>query len=73
MPTVRALSTVMELPSNDMGPNLTTRGARMQVDLDPFLNLDLFAMTGPVFSPHPHAGFSAASRSPSMPPTGAWS
>jgi redox-sensitive bicupin YhaK (pirin superfamily) len=31
----------------------------MRVDLDPFLNVDLFAMTGPVFAPHPHAGFSA--------------
>lgn len=56
----RRLSTVIDLPTHDAGPAFQARGSRMQVDLDPFLNIDLFAMTGPMFAPHPHAGFSAA-------------
>ena len=55
----RTLSTVLELDTHRHGTVFSARGARMTVDLDPFLNIDLFAMTGPVFSPHPHAGFSA--------------
>ncbi|HAJ46452.1 MAG TPA: hypothetical protein DCL54_07725, partial [Alphaproteobacteria bacterium] len=27
--------------------------------MDPFLNIDVFAMDRPIFPPHPHAGFSA--------------
>lgn len=57
--TARVLSTVVDLPTHEMGPAFSARGPRMTVDLDPFLNVDLFAMTGPVFAPHPHAGFSA--------------
>jgi redox-sensitive bicupin YhaK (pirin superfamily) len=30
-----------------------------ELDLDPFLNVDLFHMSQPTFPPHPHAGFSA--------------
>lgn len=30
-----------------------------EVNLDPFLNIDLFEMSEPTFPPHPHAGFSA--------------
>ncbi|MFE1985854.1 pirin family protein [Streptomyces mirabilis] len=55
----RALSTVMELDTHERGTLFSARGARFAVDLDPFLNTDLFRMTGPVFAPHPHAGFSA--------------
>ncbi len=29
------------------------------LNLDPYLNLDLFEMSRPIFPPHPHAGFSA--------------
>jgi len=38
-----------------------TVGARSagELDLDPFLNVDLFHMSQPTFPPHPHAGFSA--------------
>lgn len=57
--TQRILSTVMELQTHEQGTVFSARGARFQVDLDPFLNIDLFEMTGPVFAPHPHAGFSA--------------
>jgi redox-sensitive bicupin YhaK (pirin superfamily) len=28
-------------------------------DLDPVIGIDQFSMRGPVFVPHPHAGFSA--------------
>ena len=59
MSDARVLSTVLELPTHQSGSVFSARGPRMQVDLDPFLNVDLFAMTGPVFAPHPHAGFSA--------------
>ncbi|MEU3618937.1 pirin-like C-terminal cupin domain-containing protein [Streptomyces sp. NPDC006872] len=55
----RVLSTVMEIETHERGTLFSARGARFAVDLDPFLNTDLFRMTGPVFSPHPHAGFSA--------------
>ena len=30
-----------------------------EMNLDPFLNIDLFKMSEPTFRPHPHAGFSA--------------
>ncbi|MFK0113361.1 pirin family protein [Streptomyces sp. NPDC091217] len=55
----RTLSTVVELDSHEAGVRFSARGPRFTVDLDPFLNIDLFRMTGPVFAPHPHAGFSA--------------
>lgn len=55
----RSLSAVVDLPTHDGGPAFSARGPRMAVDLDPFLNIDLFEMRGPVFAPHPHAGFSA--------------
>ena len=57
--TTRTFSTITELPTHDGGPVFSARGPRGMVDLDPFLNVDLFHMTGPVFAPHPHAGFSA--------------
>ncbi|MEW1722883.1 pirin family protein [Streptomyces sp. NPDC093109] len=55
----RVLSTVTEIDTHERGTLFSARGARFSVDLDPFLNTDLFRMTGPVFAPHPHAGFSA--------------
>lgn len=55
----RFFSTVVDLDTHGAGPTFAARGPRMMVDLDPFLNVDLFEMRGPVFAPHPHAGFSA--------------
>jgi len=57
--TARTFSTITEMPTHEGGPAFSARGPRGMVDLDPFLNVDLFQMTGPVFAPHPHAGFSA--------------
>jgi redox-sensitive bicupin YhaK (pirin superfamily) len=57
--TKRTLSTVMELKTDRRNSTFTVRGVRFQVGLDPFLNVDLFELTGPVFAPHPHAGYSA--------------
>lgn len=43
-----------------LGAGLTVAGVRGQAGLtDPFLMVDHFHMTQPVFPPHPHAGFSA--------------
>jgi redox-sensitive bicupin YhaK (pirin superfamily) len=57
--TTRSLSTVPELPIHEMGPLFVARRPPGDMNLDPFLNIDLFRITGPVFEPHPHAGFSA--------------
>lgn len=57
--TTRRLSTVTELPTQEMGGVFAARRPPFDVDLDPFLNIDLFHVTGIVFAPHPHAGFSA--------------
>ena len=43
----------------EMGGVFAARRPPFDVDLDPFLNIDLFHVTGIVFAPHPHAGFSA--------------
>ncbi|MFE4758200.1 pirin family protein [Streptomyces mirabilis] len=56
----RVLSTVTDIDTHKIGTQLPARGARGTVDLDPFINLDLFEVSGPTFAPHPHAGFSAA-------------
>lgn len=45
------------------GPGLVTTDiseAGTGLDLDPFLIVSLYEMTGPTFPPHPHAGFSVA-------------
>ena len=56
--TQRPLASVSELPTHRMNELFSARRTQ-GVDLDPFLNNDLFHMSGPVFAPHPHAGFSA--------------
>ncbi|MFJ8025745.1 pirin family protein [Streptomyces sp. NPDC096311] len=56
----RVLSTVTDIDTHKIGTQFSARGSRFAVDLDPFLNMDLFEITGPTFAPHPHAGFSAA-------------
>ncbi|MGH3720773.1 MAG: pirin family protein [Pseudonocardiaceae bacterium] len=58
--TKRTLSTVMELKTERRNSAFTVRGVQFKVDLDPFLNIDLFEIAGPVFASHPHAGFSVA-------------
>lgn len=53
----RTLSAVLELDTHRMSAAFSARGARMGVDLNPFINIDLFTMTGPVFAPSPACGF----------------
>jgi redox-sensitive bicupin YhaK (pirin superfamily) len=54
---------LFQMPTGISRPELVTRDL-MAVDLDglidPFLVISLFDMRGPVFPPHPHAGFSVA-------------
>lgn len=57
--TTRNLSVIEHLPTHEMGANFAARRPPAGLQLDPFLNIDLFRITGPVFAPHPHAGFSA--------------
>lgn len=49
------------MPEIHHSDHFRTIGARSSpaLDLDPFLNIDLFHMSQPTFAPHPHAGFSA--------------
>lgn len=51
----------IQLEVRAMSPGFRSAGVRSGegLDLDPFLNLDLFQMSAPTFPPHPHAGFSA--------------
>jgi redox-sensitive bicupin YhaK (pirin superfamily) len=51
------------MPTGIDRPELTTRdlmAARLGDRIDPFLVVSLFDMRGPMFPPHPHAGFSVA-------------
>lgn len=58
--TPRQFSAVAPLQSHELGTAFTARGTRGVVDLNPFINIDLFEMTGRTFAVHPHAGFSVA-------------
>lgn len=58
--TPHVISAVVDLQGHSLGSTFTARGVRGTVDLNPFINIDLAEMTGPVFSVHPHAGFSVA-------------
>lgn len=51
----------IQLEKHTLSPGFQSAGIRSvgKVNLDPFLNLDLFNMSEPTFPPHPHAGFSA--------------
>jgi quercetin 2,3-dioxygenase len=63
MPSPRLVRAVREIPVASMGPQLSSREvhqALAEQELDPFLVISLFEMSGPVFPPHPHAGFSVA-------------
>jgi redox-sensitive bicupin YhaK (pirin superfamily) len=57
---MRKVSRHVELSSSSPSAGFSAIGLRAhQIDLDPFLNVDLFHMSQPTFPPHPHAGFSA--------------
>lgn len=61
--STRVLQAVREAPTAQMGSHLSSREvhqALSEQELDPFLVVSLFEMSGPVFPPHPHAGFSVA-------------
>jgi redox-sensitive bicupin YhaK (pirin superfamily) len=54
---------VIRVPSGLDLPGLVTNDLTFEIHrarIDPFLVISLFDMTGPVFPPHPHAGFSVA-------------
>jgi redox-sensitive bicupin YhaK (pirin superfamily) len=55
--------TMIALPQGFNRPELTTHDLTFDTfggAIDPFLIISLFDMRGPVFPPHPHAGFSVA-------------
>jgi hypothetical protein len=55
--------TLFPMPTGIDRPELTTRdlmAASLGSLIDPFLVISLFDMRGPLFPPHPHAGFSVA-------------
>lgn len=56
-------ATLFPMPTGISRPELTTRdlmAASLGDRIDPFLVISLFDMRGPLFPPHPHAGFSVA-------------
>lgn len=56
-------ATLYPMPTGITRPELTTRdlmAAHLGARIDPFLVISLFDMRGPLFPPHPHAGFSVA-------------
>jgi redox-sensitive bicupin YhaK (pirin superfamily) len=63
------------VPAGLNHPFLTTHDLthdRLGAALSPFLIISYFDMTGPVFPPHPHAGFSVATYLLPESPTGFW-
>lgn len=56
-------TSLFPMPNGIDRPELRTRdlmAARLGDRIDPFLVISLFDMRGPLFPPHPHAGFSVA-------------
>lgn len=56
-------ASLFPMPTGIDRPELSTRdlmGASLSDRIDPFLVISLFDMRGPLFPPHPHAGFSVA-------------
>lgn len=54
---------LLQMPTGIDRPELTTRdlmASALGDRIDPFLVISLFDMRGPLFPPHPHAGFSVA-------------
>ncbi len=63
MTRTRNVHTIARLREQHLGERLMTRDAQTGVvgaDLDPFIMVSLYAMRGPTFPPHPHAGFMVA-------------
>lgn len=63
MNTPRSILAVDTLPTQRHGRRLVTRDVQWspaKPDLDPFIAVSLYDMTGPTFPPHPHAGFMVA-------------
>jgi redox-sensitive bicupin YhaK (pirin superfamily) len=63
------------MPTGIDRPELTTRdlmAATLGDRIDPFLVVSLFDMRGPLFPPHPHAGFSVATYIFPESPIGFW-
>ncbi|RPH44145.1 MAG: pirin family protein [Burkholderiales bacterium] len=63
MNTPRSLLCIDPLPVQRHGDRLATRDIQwspLTPDLDPFIAVSLYDMTGPTFPPHPHAGFMVA-------------
>jgi redox-sensitive bicupin YhaK (pirin superfamily) len=60
--TARSVQTVHAAPLDHPAEGFRTRNfgpTNLGAAMDPFVNLDEFVMTRPVFRAHPHAGFSA--------------
>lgn len=57
----KTITSKLQLNENTVTRDFSTVGYRdsSAFSIDPFLNVDLFRMSAPVFPPHPHAGFSA--------------
>ena len=63
MNTPRSILAVEPLPTQRHGRRLVTRDVAWSAakpDLDPFMAVSLYDMSGPTFPPHPHAGFMVA-------------
>lgn len=63
MTTARSILSIAGLPVQRHGLRLVTRDVQWspaRQDLDPFIAVSLYDMTGPTFPPHPHAGFMVA-------------
>ncbi|MDX2220016.1 MAG: pirin-like C-terminal cupin domain-containing protein [Burkholderiales bacterium] len=59
----RSIHTIAPLREQRIGERLMTRDAQtglIGADLDPFIMVSFYAMRGPTFPPHPHAGFMVA-------------
>ncbi|BAY20432.1 hypothetical protein NIES2100_01730 [Calothrix sp. NIES-2100] len=59
----RSIHSITQANINRLSPRLITRDvgeAQLGEDIDPFIIVSLYDMTGPTFPPHPHAGFSVA-------------
>lgn len=57
----RTARTILALSTNTPAEGFTVSSLRAAAGfpMDPFLNVDHFRMSQPIFPPHPHAGFSA--------------
>lgn len=61
--TPRTIRGVVPAATQHFGPGLTTwdvPAERLGDDMDPFIVVSMYEMTGPTFPPHPHAGFAVA-------------